>query len=175
MVNERRSSHPSGQAPPHDDPAAAPQGFWVRHGWKFLLGLVAVIGLFGIGDVIRGLDADPAIPEGVAGLSPDQIRAASPPLASLIDLQVRAGGIQLIVISALWTVILLNPYRNGQRWAWYTMWTFPAWSLAVAVSFLFVDLQPGAPPPPAVSGWIFFALTALLLFVTRRGFEARRQ
>jgi hypothetical protein len=155
--------------------AGGDQGFWMRHGWKFLLGLVIVIGLFGIGDVVRGLDADPAIPEGVAGLSPDEIRATSTPLARLVDLQVRAGGIQLVVISVLWTMIILAPYRHGERWSWYAMWTFPIWSLAVAVSFLFVELQPDVPPPPpAVSGWVFFALTALLLVGSRRGFNVTR-
>lgn len=163
------------KTPAGDASATAGQGFWVRHGWKFLLGLVAVIGLFGIGDVVIGLDADPAIPEGVAGLSPDQIRTTSPALASLVDLQVRAGGIQLIVISALWIVIMLGPFRRGERWAWYVMWTFPAWSLAVAVMFLFVELQPDVPPPPpAISGWIFCGLTALILVATRRGFATRR-
>ncbi len=145
-------------------------GFWVRHGWKFLLGLVVVIGLFGIGDILLGLDADPAIPEGVAGMSPEEMRESSPDLARHSDLQVRAGGIQLVVIATLWAVVLIFPFRRGERWAWWTMWTFPGWALAVAVMFLFVDLQPGMPiPPPAISGWVFFGLTGLLLLATRRG------
>lgn len=129
-------------------------GFWIRHGWKFLLGLVVVIGLFGIGDLLIGLDADPAIPEGVSGMSPTEMREWSPDIARLADLQVRAGGIQLIVIATPWTLVLLVPFRRGERWAWWSMWTFPAWALAVAVTFLFVELQPGQPtPPPAISGW----------------------
>lgn len=150
-------------------------GFWVRHGWKFLLGLVLVIGAFGIGDLLVGLDADPAIPEGVAGISPAEMRESAPDLARLADLQVRAGGIQLIVIAAVWSVLLAFPFRRRERWAWWSMWTFPAWALAVAVMFLFVDLQPGEPtPPPAISGWVFFVLTGLLLLATRRGFVSPR-
>lgn len=151
-------------------PTDARDGFWLRHGWKFLLGLVLVIGLFGVGDLLLGLDADPAIPKGVAGMSPNEITEAAPEIARLADLQVRFGGIQLIVIAALLAVVLAIPFRRGERWAWRLMWTFPAWSLAVAVGFLFVELQPGQPiPPPAISGWIFFGLTALLLLVTKRG------
>lgn len=46
----------------HADAARAPEAdlrLRQRHGWKVLLGLVVVIGLFGIGDLLRGLDADP--------------------------------------------------------------------------------------------------------------------
>lgn len=147
-------------------------GFWERQGWKLLLGLVVIIGLFGVGDIIRGMDADAAIPKGVSGLSPDEIRETSPELARLADLQVRSGGVHLLVMSILWTVIMLVPFRRGEKWAWSAMWTFPAWSLAAAVMFLFVDLVPGQPtPPPAISGWIFFVLTSLLLLAVRKDFS----
>lgn len=140
--------------------------FGRRHAWQGLLALAVVVVLFGIGDVIRGMDADPAIPRGVAGMSPDEIREASEPLATLTDMLVRAGGVHLTVMGLLWTVLVLVPYRRGEQWARFAMWTLPAWSLAVAVSFLFVDLVPDEPvPPPAISGWIFFVLTAGLLLL----------
>ncbi len=143
-------------------------GFWSRNSWKFLLALVIVIGLFGIGDVIVGVNADPAIPVGITGLTPEEIRAISEPIHSLIDLQVRAGGLQLIVIAVVWSMLVLVPLRRGDKWAWYTLWTFPLWGLAVSVSFLFVELQPGhPPPPPAISGWMFFALTSAFLWAAR--------
>lgn len=155
--------------------AQARPGALARHAWKVLLGLAVVIGLFGVGDLIFGLEADPAIPVGVAGLTPDEIRETSEPLARLIDLQVTSGAVQLISMSALWSVIILLPFRHGERWAWYAMWTFPAWSLSVAVIFLLVDLQPDVPPPPpAISGWVFFGLTALLLLGSRRNLEFSR-
>ncbi|HSJ27601.1 MAG TPA: hypothetical protein VLB67_05275 [Acidimicrobiia bacterium] len=143
-------------------------GFWRRNSWKFLLALVVVIGLFGVGDAIVGVDADPAIPVAITGLTPDEIRVASDPVHRLIDLQVRAGGLQLIVISILWAVLILVPLRRGEKWAWYTLWTFPIWGLAVSVAFLFVELQPDQPPPPpAISGWVFFASTSALLWAAR--------
>lgn len=145
-------------------------GHWRRHGWKYLLGLVIVIFLFGIGDMVAGLDADPAIAEGISGMSPEEIRAEHELLATLVDTQVRAGGLQLLMLGLLWGVIVVVPFRRGERWAWYLMWTFPAWSTAVSLSFLFIDLQPDEPiPPPAISGWVFMVLSALLLLVTRTG------
>lgn len=147
------------------------RAFSRQNAWRWLLGLTVIVGLFGISDLILGIDADPAIPVGVTGLTPDEIRQTSEPVARLIDLQVTAGAIQLITISALWSVIILVPYRRRERWAWYTMWTFPAWSASVALAFLFVELQPDVPvPPPAISGWVFFGLTSLLLLVSRRDF-----
>jgi hypothetical protein len=146
-------------------------GFWGRHGWKILLGLVVVVGLFGIGDLLNAMDADPAITVGISGLTPDEIRATNIEVAGLIDWQVRSGGLHLIVMSLVWIVILVIPFRRGERWAWFVMWAFPVWSLAVSASFLFIELQPDvAIPPPAISGWIFFALTGLILLLSRGAF-----
>jgi hypothetical protein len=148
--------------------------FWNRNAWKFLLGLVAIIGLFGIGDVILGLDADPGIPLAVTGLTIDEIRSSGGTLTNLIDLQVRAGGVHLIVMSAVWAALVLIPFRRGERWAWFAMWTFPLWAASVAVAFLFVDLQPDTPPPPpAISGWIFLAVTVGLLWSSAGSFAER--
>jgi hypothetical protein len=172
-MNPRREplSEAGSRLPSSNQPTTDRRGFWLHHGWKFLLGLVLVIGLFGVGDLLRGMDADPAIPVGITGMSPDDIRATSAPLARLLDLQIRSGGLQLMVISLVWGVIILVPFRRGERWAWYAMWSFPLWAVAVAASFLFVDLQRGVPPPPpAVSGWVLFGIAALLLLASRRGF-----
>jgi hypothetical protein len=143
--------------------------FWRRHSWRVPLFLTIVIGLFGVNDLIRGRD-DSAVE--VTGLTVDEIRATREPLARLIDLRVRAGGVQLIVTSLLGGAVLLVPFRRGEPWAWYAMWTFPLWSVAAAVLFLFVERQPGAtPPPPAISGWVFFGLFAALLWASRGSFR----
>lgn len=143
-------------------------GFWARNAWKFLLGLVVVIGLFGIGDMLFGVDADPAIPLAVTGMTVAEMQQTSELLTRMIDLQVRAGGNQLLALAIVWATIVVVPYRRGERWAWYVMLTFPGWALAVAVSFLFVELQPDVPPPPpAISGWVFLGLTLALMLASR--------
>lgn len=140
------------------------QGFWRRNSWKFLLALVAVIGMFGVGDLVMGMDADPAISLAVTGLTVDAMWETSELLTTMVDLQTRAGGIQLVVLSLAWATIVLVPFRRGERWAWFTMLTFPAWALGVAVFWLFVDLHPDVPPPPpAISGWVFAGVTTALL------------
>lgn len=143
-------------------------GFWRRNAWKFLLGLVILIGLFGIGDMARGVEADPAIPLAVTGMTIPEMEQESAVLTRMIDLQVRAGGNQLLALSVAWATIVVIPYRRGERWAWYAMLTYPGWALSVAVSFLFIELQPGvAPPPPAISGWVLAALALALMLASR--------
>lgn len=142
-------------------------GFWRRHGWKVLLFLTTVIGLFGLGDILFGMDAE-RLP--VTGF---RWRRSPPPASLLPGISMSwsksvVGGIHLIVASLLGGAMLLVPFRRGERCAWYTMWTFPAWSVAAVVSWLFVERQPGAPPPPpAISGSVFFGLFAALLWVSR--------
>lgn len=99
---------------------------------EVLLILNTVIGLFGVGDLILGADADPAIPLAVTGLTVEEIRATSEP-------------------------------RDVDA---------PLWSVAVAVSYPFIDFQPDVPrPPPAISGWVFFVLSAALLWASREAFH----
>ena len=145
-------------------------GFWARHAWRILAGLAAIVFLFGVGDIVFGLDADPAIPEGLTGMTLEEIRSAHDSVAGLLDLQVRSGGLHLLLLGALWLVIILKPLRAGERWAWLAAWTLPLWGLAVSVAFLFVPRPEGAPvPPPAISGWVFFLIGAAVLGVLRPG------
>ncbi|WP_277210570.1 hypothetical protein [Isoptericola croceus] len=151
------------------------RGFWQRRSWIFLIVLAAVIVLFGVGDIIFAMDADEAIAQGITGMTVAEIETLSGPVAALINVLVRAGGAQLLVLGIVWCTILAIPFRRGERWAWYVMWTFPLWALGVAVHFLFVDLQPDAPtPPPAISGWVFFALCAAVLLAGRPSVDADR-
>ena len=144
------------------------RAFWGRHAWKGLLTLVVIHGFFAaIGDITGGLDADPATRIAVTGLSPDEISETSEPLARMIDVQTRSGGLHILTMCLLWGTIVAIPFRCGERWAWYTMWTLPLWGAVVALSFWFVDLVPDGPiPPPAISGWVFFILGSLLLLAS---------
>lgn len=151
-----------------EDGSGTGLGFLRRNAWRFLAGLAVIVVLFGVGDTVRGMDADPAIPEGVTGMTIDEIRSSSPTLASLLDLQVRGGGLHLVMLGGLWLMLTLIPLRRGERWAWRALWSLPLWGLAVSVTFLFVDRPEGAPiPPPAISGWVFFVLGAAALWAVR--------
>jgi hypothetical protein len=138
--------------------------------------LTVILGLFGIGDVASGVHADELIPLGVTGKSVAELRAESEQAYRLLDLGARNGGMLLILLSILMTTILIIPFRRGERWAWWVMWTLPAFAVAAFIVILVVGVAPGqAPPPPMISGPIFAVLaSAILLASAPRFFRADR-
>lgn len=154
----------------------ATRAFFDRHTWKLLLILAVILSVFGIGDVIRGLDADPAIIRSITGRTLEELRSESPDVVKVGHAMTRAGGLQLTAVGILMSAILLTAFRRWERWAWYAMWTLPAWSLGVFLLLLSTDRAPGVPPPPPlISGPIFAVLSAgLLLLVAPRFFADRR-
>lgn len=142
-----------------------------RNAWKFLLVPTVIIILFGIGDVARGTDADPAIVEGLTGLTVEEIETASPQGADVIDALTRSQGLVLVWFGIALTAIVWFAYRRWQRWSWWTMWVLPLWSIGVSIFLLLQDRPEGAAiPPPLVSGFVFFAYAAFWLLVSYRGF-----
>ncbi|HEX5015624.1 MAG TPA: hypothetical protein VFV72_15875 [Candidatus Limnocylindrales bacterium] len=140
-----------------------------------LLTIATILVLFGIGDIASGPDADPAITLGIAGRTADKIRASEPTGFRLYNFVTRASGLNLVLIGALFLSILAVPYRAGDRWAWSTMWSLPAWALAVPILVVAFGPAPGTMlPPPAISGPILALVAALALFVDRPRFSGRR-
>jgi hypothetical protein len=147
--------------------------YMVRTAWRWLLAPVLILFLFGIGDILQGTDADPAIVEGLTGLEPSEIEAVSPESATYIDLQYRFGGIQLGFFALVLGSILIFGFRKWRIWAWYTMWALPLWAISVSAVFFIVDRPDSAPiPPPMVSGIVFFVYAGFWLMVSYRGFTA---
>jgi hypothetical protein len=152
------------------------EDFFVRHSWKVLLAVSIIFGLFGIGDIFLGMNADPAIAESLTGVEWEALQASSPEIAHLIDMQVRSGGIHLLVLSILTIVVCLVGFRRGQGWAWYTLWALPLWTALVFVVTLTAERQPDfPPPPPMLSAPIFFVVTVLALVITYRKFFPKEQ
>ena len=140
--------------------------------WLLLPVLSMVIALFGASDVLIGITADPGITVAITGLTPDDLRAASPDGYRLADFMVRTQGVTLAMFGILLTVVLLRPYRAGQRWAWQTAFILPAWAASVPIIYLAFGLAPDVPPaPPMISGPIFAVLSAAVLVVDRRRFH----
>lgn len=140
--------------------------------WLLLPILAILIALFGVSDVLIGITADPGITVAITGLTPDELRAASPEGYRLADFMVRTHGVTLAAFGLLLAIILLWPYRGGQRWAWKAAFILPVWAASMPIMYLAFGLAPDVPPaPPMISGPIFAILSAAVLVVDRRRFR----
>lgn len=143
-----------------------------RRAWWVLVALALLVGLFGIGDVFLGAAFDPGIGLGLTGLASAELEAQSAAGFRLFDFTTRSQGLLLVVVGVLLTTILLLPYRQGQRWAWYATWAMPAWwiggLLGLYVAFGVAPDQP--PPPPMVSGPVLGTIAAAILLLDRPRF-----
>lgn len=140
--------------------------------WLLLPVLASLVAVFGVSDVLVGITSDPGITVAIAGLTPDQLQAASPEGYRLADFMVRTQGITLAAFGLLLAVVLLWPYRSGQRWAWKAAFILPIWAASVPIMYLAFGLAPNAPPaPPMISGPVFAVLSVAVLVVDRRRFH----
>jgi hypothetical protein len=148
-----------------------------RRVWWYLVAFSVLISLFGVGDVIGGISVDPGITIGLSGLTLAELQAESEAGYRLYDFASRAQGLVLVVIGVLMTVILVIPYRAGMGWAWYAMWTLPAWSFGVLGLYLAFGVDPRQPPPPPMlSGPLLGGIAvAVLLLEWRRFFGDQKE
>ncbi len=151
--------------------------FVERHAWKVLLAISAIVGLFGVSDMLTGAadlqNGETVLMHSLTGVSWNELQAASPGAANMIEQKSRTGGASLTTLALLSSAVCLTGFRRGQRWAWYTLWAIPTW-LALTVLFTWGAVRyPGyGTPVPVISGSLFFALWVALLAVTYRTFFA---
>jgi hypothetical protein len=149
--------------------------FFERHGWKVLTGVSAIFLLFGLGDIILGIDADPAIAESITGVGWETLQASDPSVANMLDLAARSTGLGIVFLSILSIAVIFFAFRQGKQWAWFVLWIWPFWMGLIFILFFTAERQPGfQPPPPMVSAPFFFAVTVLTLVLTRRKFFVGR-
>ena len=146
--------------------------FSERHAWKVFAAIGVIIALFGAGDIGSG-GASFQSGEGVlftslTGTTWDELRAADPGAAKMIDYLWRAEGAVLVVAGMLTFAISLTALRRGDRWAWYAMWVFPLWIGLVYLVFWISqpDLSTGI-PVPLLSGTVFLAVTVATLVLSQ--------
>lgn len=144
-----------------------------RHAWWGLAFLTVVIVIFGVTDALVGPAADIAIPMSLTGLTLTELQAESPAAYRLFDFFTRVNGLNLVILGSLATAVLAFAYRRHRRWAWWTMWLLPAWSLSVSLSYVIAGLAPGQPPPPPMLSGLIFAVpaTAIQLLSARPFFR----
>jgi hypothetical protein len=154
----------------------APMNWLRRNSWWGLVAVATLLVLFGLFHVTSGAGADPAIPLALTGLTLAELRAESAIGLELFDFVTRVNGWSLILLGGLLLVILLVPFRRGERWAWWTMWAIPARSTGAPLFSIVAGVQPDVPPPPPlVSGPILAVFSAAILGLSApRFFEGTR-
>jgi hypothetical protein len=141
-----------------------------RNATGLLLATAVLSAVFGLGDLLSG-EADNTL--AVAGLTNAELAAQTGQAYRLIEVQIRAGGLQLILIGALLSAIVLFGFRANLPWAWWTMWSLPIFTAAVVALHL-SSVAPGqTPPAPVYSGAIFTVFTAGILLASRGRFFGR--
>src|SRR5712692_3282679 len=130
--------------------------FYERNAWILLFALgVLSISFSLLFTILGGSLLDYLEIRGVTGLTWDQVATSSPKLANEINLVARAGyGFSNLLGAVLLTSISMRSFRNGERWAWYSMWIVPIALGSITVT----GLSSGA------GGWpIFFVLFVVAL------------
>ena len=146
-----------------------------RHAWWGLLFMTVTLVAFGVGDVLVGPPADRGIPLGLTGMTLEELQAEGSASYRLFDFFTRVNGNSLLLAGLFGTAILLFAFRRDQPWAWWTMWLLPLWGVGAAALYLVAGVHAGQPPPPPlVSGPIFAAVAAVILFVSAPRFFPRR-
>jgi hypothetical protein len=151
--------------------------FIERNDWKVFAVLSVIIALFGAGDIAMGgsayADGESVLFSGITGRTWDELKAADPGAARLIDSMVRSGGAHLLFIGLLSLAVSVFGLRRGQRWAWMTMWLWPLYLLLAVAMLALTEKVPGAGVPiPMISGTIFLILTVGTLALSYRKYRA---
>jgi hypothetical protein len=149
---------------------------WIERTIQWLLlALAAITIAYGVGYLARGAEMadiqDYAL--AVTGMTNDQLAGQSGAAYRLIQDQVRAYGILVVVIGVLFAAIVLYGFRKNERWAWWVLWSLPVYVASEGILHL-VDTAPGQRPPgPAITSLIVSALFAAALLVVAPRFFRR--
>ena len=76
--------------------------------------------------LLLGKPPDPPSPEGMTGLTLDQIGVQIPGMLNYISsISVQLGNF-LLGLGVLIMAIAAAPYKKGEKWAWFAFWILPA-------------------------------------------------
>jgi hypothetical protein len=150
------------------------RGTWFeRNASTVFTGIGVVVVLFGLGDIINGGSTfelgEAVLFNRLTGTTWDELQAADPGAANLIDYQVRVGGAGLLISGILTLAICLTAFRRGERWAWHAMWVWPLGIGAIVVLLASAMREPGTEiPVPIISGAITIVISVVTLALSAR-------
>lgn len=149
------------------------ENFFEQSAWVLFLVIGLLEILFGLGDMSKGIENDPAILISTTGKTPAELKAEDRLLYSAIDQQQKVIGQILLLSGAMLSVVSLTAFRGGAGWAWFTFWLIPL-SMTFVVISSYNNRQPGQSlAPPFYSGSLFAVLTIVWLALSYRKYVPR--
>lgn len=149
------------------------ENFFEGSVWVLFLILGVMEILFGAGDMMVGIENDPAILVSATGMTPAELKARDPLIYSAMDQGQKVVGQILLMNGVLISVISLTAFRRGARWSWFTFWLIPV-SMTFSVVSSYNSRLPGESlAPPFYSGLLFAVLTTLWLVLSFRKYLSR--
>ena len=149
------------------------ENFFESSVWILFLVIGVLEILFGWGDMIAGVENDPAILISITGRTPAELKAQNPVFYAALDHQQKVIGQILWITGALIAIISLTAFRRGARWAWFTFWLIPVSMGIGMVSSYNIRLPGESLAPPFYSALIFAVLTILWLALSHRKYLSR--
>lgn len=139
-----------------------------RYAWWWFALLATVIVVVGLAELASGA---PIVTidnvEALTGMTNVELAAKTSEAYPLIEFNVRVEGLHLIWIGALMGAIVGYGFRQNRRWAWWTMWSWPIYTVSLLVLNLIVKTAPGqAPAAQAFTGAFVGMLSAVILLVS---------
>ena len=149
------------------------ENFFERSAWLLFLVIGVLEILFGWGDMIVGVENDPAILISITGRTPAELKAQDPMFYAAMDHQQKVIGQILWITGALISIVSLTAFRHGARWAWFTFWLIPV-SMALGLLSSYNIRLPGESlAPPFYLASLFAILTIVWLALSYRKYWSR--
>jgi hypothetical protein len=97
----------------------------VRDGTWVIFLVLGILGAMTAPILLSGRVPNPPSPETTTGLTFEQMVARVPGLETYVASISRQLGNFMLVAGVLMAMVAAVPFRRGERWAWWSMWTVP--------------------------------------------------
>ena len=108
--------------------------WYVKYAWLLLCLLGIAFALFAVNallfglslsDIPVGIPGGPEATQSLAGTTWDELLTGSPGIVNIMRGISRVLGSGFLGFSLLVVLIAATSYRQGQRWAWFALWSLP--------------------------------------------------
>ncbi|WP_435073755.1 hypothetical protein [Halorubrum sp. HHNYT27] len=131
--------------------------FYHKYGWVLLFAIGLLVTIPGVFHYIS-FNTDPATAEEIVGMSLNELEESNPKSFDLYKFYFQFGVLSDVGFGFLVAIISATAYRNGRTWAWYSLWSVPAFFAASIVLLYAYELSILAPLV-----FVILALLGLLL------------